>query len=427
MKKTLVALAALAATGAYAQVTIDGFFNGSVDMFSISGRAAGNASETRVSDNTSRINFRVNEDMGRGLSAVGLFELRFPIDQNSRINALCGTVQTQAAIASGLAATGATTAQTASTCAVPNPVNSGNAHVGLSSNTLGAIRLGRQDIHYIENGSFNPVGLPTIHNAAGVLHTAAAGATVGRATRSANLIWWTSPVVNGLQGTVGYSTNSYAASGQQDTENDLASNQRQGSTTYLRLGYNVGKLSLALSNINEKSDWIGTAPTATGTSATSAAGIQTTLGAQADRKGTTITAKYDLGVAKLGVAMADNESTAYTGGTMGNVSKRKSTQFGAQLPINAMSAVALTYTKVGNVTANGAETAASGATHTTLAYNYDLSKRTQLVVAATQLSNDSSASHGLFYNADNVIGSIGSGANAGEKHKVNSIGLRHTF
>jgi len=423
MKKTLVALAALAATGAYAQVTIDGFFNGSVDMFSISGRAAGNASETRVSDNTSRINFRVNEDMGRGLSAVGLFELRFPIDQNSRINALCGTVAAQTAIASGAA--GATTAQTASTCAVPNPVNSGNAHVGLSSNTLGAIRLGRQDIHYIENGSFNPVGLPTIHNAAGVLNTAAAGAFVGRTSRSANLIWWTSPVVNGLQGTVGYSTNSYAASGQQDGENDLASSQRQGSTTYLRLGYNVGKLSLALSNINEKSDWIGSAATATGV--TGAAATQTASGANADRKGTTITAKYDLGVAKLGVAMADNESTAYTGGTMGNVSKRKSTQFGAQLPINAMSAVALTYTKVGNVTTAGTEAAATGATHTTLAYNYDLSKRTQLVVAATQLSNDSSASHGLFYNADNVIGSIGSSANAGEKHKVNSIGLRHAF
>jgi len=423
MKKTLVALAALAATGAYAQVTIDGFFNGSVDMFSISGRAAGNASETRVSDNTSRINFRVNEDMGRGLSAVGLFELRFPIDQNSRINALCGTVAAQTAIASGAA--GATTAQTASTCAVPNPVNSGNAHVGLSSNTLGAIRLGRQDIHYIENGSFNPVGLPTIHNAAGVLNTAAAGAFVGRTSRSANLIWWTSPVVNGLQGTVGYSTNSYAASGQQDGENDLASSQRQGSTTYVRLGYNVGKLSLALSNINEKSDWIGSAATATGV--TGAAATQTASGANADRKGTTITAKYDLGVAKLGVAMADNESTAYTGGTMGNVSKRKSTQFGAQLPINAMSAVALTYTKVGNVTTAGTEAAATGATHTTLAYNYDLSKRTQLVVAATQLSNDSSASHGLFYNADNVIGSIGSSANAGEKHKVNSIGLRHAF
>jgi len=348
-----------------------------------------------------------------------LFELRFPIDQNSRINALCGTVAAQTAAA-------ATVAQTASTCAVPNPVNSGNAHVGLSSKTLGAIRLGRQDIHYIENGSFNPVGLPTIHNAAGVLNTAAAGAFVGRTSRSANLIWWTSPVVNGLQGTVGYSTNSYAASGQQDTENDLASSQRQGSTTYVRLGYNVGKLSLALSNINEKSDWIGSAATATGV--TGAAATQTASGANADRKGTTITAKYDLGVAKLGVAIANNESNAYAAGALtGTLSKRKSTQFGAQLPINAMSAVALTYTKVGNVTTAGTEAAATGATHTTLAYNYDLSKRTQLVVAATQLSNDSSASHGLFYNADNVIGSIGSSANAGEKHKVNSIGLRHAF
>jgi len=40
MKKTLVALAALAATGAYAQVTISGYFGGSYDNVTITNPAA---------------------------------------------------------------------------------------------------------------------------------------------------------------------------------------------------------------------------------------------------------------------------------------------------------------------------------------------------------------------------------------------------
>ena len=405
MKKSLIALAALAATGAsFAQssVTISGFFNGSYDAMSISGRtSASNKSENRVSDNASRILFNVVEDLGGGMSALGQFDLRIPLDQQPRLNALCGTT-------------------TATTCAVPNPVPSGNQHVGLSSTAWGAVRLGRQDIHFTENGNFNPVSLPTLHNAAGVLVTAAAGQAVGRTTRSANLIWWTSPVMNGLGATVGYSTNSYATSGYQDGENDLASSQRKGATTYFRLGYTAGKLNLALSNINEKSDWIGSAATASGVSGLAAS--QTAQGAVADRKGTIVSAKYDFGVVKAGVAYAQNESTAMAAGAAGATTKRKNTQFGLGLPVNPVSDLALTYTKIGD-----AGTANAGGTHTTLAYSYNLSKRTQLVAAYTSLKNETAGAHSLFYNADNVIGSIGSTAAAGEKHTVTSVGVRHSF
>ncbi len=438
MKKTLVALASLAiAGGASAQVTITGFFNGSYDNFSITNTTrTSNTSENRVTDNSSRIIFGVNEKLTNDLNAIGQFDLRFSVDQTARVNAVCATpaVATQDAIAN-TSAGGVVAAQTSATaggCAVPNPVSSGNSHLGLSSKTMGTIRLGRQDIHYTEGGNFNPVGLGTIHSAAGLANTAAAGATVGRASRSANLIWWTSPKFNNMDVTAGYSTNSTAASGQQDTENDLASNQRKGGTTYLRVSYADGPLSLVYSTINEKSDWIGTAATAPALSLGSTAAAQTAVGAQAaqtqqaDRNGNVFTAKYDFGKFKLGGAYWQNESTAYTAGASGDTSKRGAWQMGLGFPMGA-SNLAVTYTKLGTVKANGVEAANTGATHTTLAYSYDFSKTTQGVLAYTSLANSSSGAHSLFYNGDNVLGSIGSSAVAGERHSVSSVGLRVGF
>jgi hypothetical protein len=224
--------------------------------------------------------------------------------------------------------------------------------------------------------------------------------------------------------TAGYSTNSTAGSGLQDTENDLASSQRKGGTTYLRVSYADGPLSLVYSTINEKSDWIGTAATAPGVTGGPAA--QTAQTAQADRNGGVLTAKYDFGKFKLGGAYWQNESKAYSAGAAGNTFKRGAWQMGLGFPMGA-SNLAVTYTKLGTVKENGVEAANSGATHTTLAYSYDFSKTTQGVLAYTSLANSSSGAHSLFYNADNVLGSIGSTAAAGERHSVSSVGLRVGF
>ncbi|MFZ9261610.1 MAG: porin, partial [Limnohabitans sp.] len=117
MKKTLVALAALAATGAYAQVTISGYFGGSYDNVTITNPAAsrtGNKSENRISDHSSRVVFNATEDLGGGLSAIGQFDLRFKLDATSRI---------QAETASAFTPTGAAanTATVAGTGPLTNP------------------------------------------------------------------------------------------------------------------------------------------------------------------------------------------------------------------------------------------------------------------------------------------------------------------
>jgi predicted porin len=88
---------------------------------------------------------------------------------------------------------------------------------------------------------------------------------------------------------------------------------------------------------------------------------------------------------------------------------------------------AVTYTVVGSVKVNGVESAATGATSLGLAYSYDLSKRTQVFAGIQSITNNTNGAHGLFYNGDNVVGSIGSAPAAGEKLSVTSFGVRHSF
>jgi len=426
MKKTLVALAAIAATSAFAQstVTISGFANMSYDLFSISqGKAASartsNTSEDRVTDNSGRIIFNSNEDLGGGMRAFWQVDVRPLMDATARTTVVCTTPAVAAQTAGGSVV--AQTAATAGVCAPGlNVLNGGNSHIGLSG-SLGSIRMGRQDIHYTEGGNFAPVSNPTIHSHAGLLVTAAAGQAVGRTSRTANLIWYTSPTFNGFGGTLGYSTNGASTSGWSDVENDIASAQRKGSTQYARLGYAQGPVTAVLSYINEKSDYIGTAA-----DATSGATSYTAQGPVADRNGTIVSVKYDLGVAKLGIASSSANSTAMTAGVAGVVSKRTNTQFGVGVPMGA-SNFALTYTRVGNVSASGVETANTGASAVALAYSYDLSKRTQLFAGMQTITNKSAGAHGLFYNADNAVGTAGSAPAAGEKHSVTSFGIRHNF
>jgi hypothetical protein len=428
MKKSLIALAALSVISgtsmAQSSVSISGFGNLSYDLFSVAkGNAAaartGNTSEDRVADNSSRIIFNSIEDLGGGMRAFVQVDMRPSMDAGSRLNALSATPAVAAQAA------GATVvAQTAASAAVANPgvnpLNGGNSHIGLS-NSMGAIRLGRQDIHYTEGGNFAPASQPTIHGHNGFL-VAANGVSVGRTSRTANLIWYTSPTMNGLTGTVGYSTSGYSGSGTVDVENDMASAQRKGSTKYARLGYVNGPVTAAYSWIDEKADYTGAAATnLTGTAATFAA-----ANAQADRGGNILSLKYDLGVAKLGVAVSNTESTAMAAGVAGAKSTRRNTQFGIGIPMGA-SNFAVTRTTVGKLTTSGAVVADSGATALGLVYSYDLSKRTQVFAGMTTITNQAAANQSLFYNADNAVGSAGSTALAGEKHSVTSFGVRHSF
>ena len=405
MKKTLIAMAALVATSAFAQssVTISGFFHGSYDTFSVKNAAAsrtGNKSENRVTDNSSRIIFGVVEDLGGGLSAVGQVDMRFALDAQQRFapDDLPGAATVNP---SGF------------------PGATGNNHVGLSSKTMGAIRLGRQDIHYTEGAHFNHTSAGTLASSINVLHTnGSAGGSIANWSRTPNLLWYTSPTIGGLNATLGYSTNGTRTSGgYMEQENDMATNQRKGSTAYQRLSYTNGPLALVYSNIESKSDWLNTGTISAGASVNSKAQNR------ADQKGSIVTAKYTMGDFSVGYAASQTSNTNTT--TLVET-KNSNNQLGLGYKTGAHN-LAYTITNKGENKVAGVTAANTGAKQTTLVYGYDLSKRTSIGVAMVALTNESANAGSLFYNGENAVGSYGSAAVAGEKHTATVFSLKHTF
>ena len=89
--------------------------------------------------------------------------------------------------------------------------------------------------------------------------------------------------------------------------------------------------------------------------------------------------------------------------------------------------LAYTLTNKGDNKVAGVTVANTGAKQTSLVYGYDLSKRTSIGIAMVALTNEASSNNSLFYNAENAVGSYGSGALAGEKHSATSISLKHSF
>jgi predicted porin len=138
MKKTLVALAALAATSAFAQsfVTLSGRASMDVSTYQATGSTAGEASDlknrVRVADTSSRITFAAQEDLGGGTKAGVYCETGINIDNGS---------------STGQADTN--NANTSTFCS-----REGRMYYG---NNTAEVRLGRQNVWWTQ-GALNEVG-----------------------------------------------------------------------------------------------------------------------------------------------------------------------------------------------------------------------------------------------------------------------------
>jgi predicted porin len=382
-------------------------------MFSVknahANRALTNKSENRVTDNSSRIIFGMVEDLGGGLSAVGQVDMRFALDAQNRVGP-----DDQP---------GATKVNP-----VANTFTSGNNHVGLSSKTMGAIRLGRQDIHYTEGAHFNHTSAATIVSSINVLHSnGSSGVGIANWSRTPNLLWYTSPTINGLNATLGYSTNGTRTSGGfMEQENEMASNQRKGSTAYQRLSYTNGPVALVYSNVNSKSDWV-TASTALLVNTNTAAPFGNSQSQnRADQSGSILSAKYTMGDFSVGYAIAQTATKPSSGTSLGVETKNSNNQLGLGYKTGAHN-LAYTITNKGDNKVAGVTAANTGAKQTSLVYGYDLSKRTSVGIAMVNLKNESASSNSLFYNGENAVGSYGSSALPGETHKATAISIKHTF
>jgi predicted porin len=236
MKKTLIALAAVAATGAaFAQSSVTMF--GIVDM-ALTSIDEGGQSETSLANEgqmSNRIGFRGVEDLGGGLSAEFWLEAGFSGD-------------------TGVGATSAT-----------NTALSFNRRSTLGvKGGFGEVRLGRDYTPTFSNHSaytvFGTNGLGNSLNTFGFLDS---GATTG--VRANNAISYFTPNISGFTGHLMVGLKEDAAA---NTPNEY---------TGLRLAYNAGPLSASLATASEGA----------------------TIGEVDSYKRTNLGVTYDFGVAKV--------------------------------------------------------------------------------------------------------------------------------
>ena len=382
MNKKLVAVAVaglFAAPAAFAQssVTISGLLKGGFESQKYSNSARANNSGSGVVDDSSRIVFNVVEDLGGGLQAIGQLDMRVKPDDH----------QGAATAASNLV--------------------SGNSHFGLRHKEWGRIFIGRQDLHYFntetniaDKGSLRSSSISLLsYVGAGAATSAIAGAT-----RTSNVVHYTTPNWGGFTMIAAYSSNPSA------TDADIGSGTRKGSAFNLNPNFAAANWQVGYSYWSAKPDAPGVVP---------GVGVDKERG---DRLYGSYVFPFGL---KIGGAYDKAKRTA-VGGALAN--KRNAWSLPASYTWGNHS-VHVHYTRAENDKATAADDSAK---MWGMAYAYDLSKRTSVALTYAQIKNAANGTYNFF--TSNSLGIGGSGAAAGtgttlagEDPKMWAVTLRHAF
>jgi len=191
MQKKLIAaaVAGLLSVPAFAQsnVTISGLVKAGWESYKLTDCTAGFScrTESRVSDQSSRIIFNVLEDLGGGLKAWAQIDSRYANDLGG------------------------------------GAIGSGNTGVGFMGN-WGKFTIGRWDVHYSEFGAIESnragslqtlLGNGMMSQVSGQVGAGGVWNVVANGTRTPNLLMWDSPNWNGFTARLAYSTNAFATEG----------------------------------------------------------------------------------------------------------------------------------------------------------------------------------------------------------------------
>ena len=337
MKKTLIALAALAATASFAQssVTVYGIADASYGEWTATTAAGVKTATKGISSqqSVSRVGFRGEEDMGGGLKANFTFEYYVEPDNGSGIGA--GT------------ATG--TASTARQAFAGISGGFGSLNVGTQT-TFIALTNGTSDFH----GGVNTAGYSIGNN---------------QNSRRTNMIQFVSPNVSGF--TAGVQLG-FAG----------ASNVVTGDNTAVRVTYANGPLTVAAATETTKLTKLSVRNFGAALNADFAnvSGTQDITASDAgDRKRNAYGATYDLGVAKLGATHTDGQA-----GTSTSIGRFEVNSLGVQVPMGAVTLNATADS--GKITDVDANTSQKLSAYQLSAY-YALSKRTNLYVIVGEVKN----------------------------------------
>jgi len=441
MKKSLIALAALAAVGAasaQSSVTLYGLVDiGYGSHETVTRDGSGKIKSSGVMDGANagnRIGFRGTEDLGGGLKA------NFVIEQG--INVTNGALFTQRAGATGhqidgFSASGAATALSGAAGAYTSGTNR-QSYLGLSSDKLGSVRIGYQytalyELAALSGYAVGSEGVPGadkahLHGSAGV------GGT------RANMIQYISPSISGFTARVQYG----AGTGRETVESTAAGTNGLTTDNARRMGlmlqYANGPISAsaAYTNMRLRSGNVNAAGAQqVAAASTSIFGVGPANGAAAGsavQTGLSRTANlfqlggsYDFGVAKLaGTYNSGNNGGAATAaaaaaGVTAIKSTYKAYQIGVTVPFGAI----VPFIAYGRATtdsdaANGA--AASGSTAATkrtedykqfqAGVRYSLSKRTTAYAFYGRTTNEAAAI---------------TGAASAYKDSKTVVGVAHSF
>jgi len=403
MKKSLVALAALAATGAFAQssVTLSGTFDLSVQNAKNDATSVQSMAKNGMA--SSRIQFAGTEDMGQGMKA----------------NFICDTTLTPNA---GLGYTAGATGATSSTNTAATATTSLCDRTGMVgvSGGFGTINLGGDYTPLFRlTGVADPFGTNGVaswYNLAGSIArgglvtgdlsgsttfatgtsasyaypafaaTASTGALAYssvasvNATRANNTVTYTSPTFNGVSASVMQIING--------TAGNVATGD-QGAGYSARVRYDAGPLTLAVGAQSVKHATNYTATTA----GTAVADLDTTL----------LVGSYDLGMAKVSFGYQTQEFQGLKG---------TDSILGLVVPMGA-GTIKASYSKKSVDTFDS--TGAFGAKQLGLAYIYALSKRTDAYVQYGRVTNGANSQYGVLT------------PTAGASSTAYQAGLRHAF
>ncbi|HYD58629.1 MAG TPA: porin [Burkholderiales bacterium] len=386
MQKKLLAVAvagALASPLAMAQsaVTISGVFKVGIDNYRVSNSTrAGNKSETRVTDNSSRMIFGITEDLGGGLSGIAQLDARPQLDD-----------------------------------AGGNFAESGNTWVGIRSTSLGTITLGRHDLHYGKQPD-DTAALAGALMAASVslMDFTENGQAIAGATRTSNVIRYDSPNWSGFAFTAAYSTN---ATGD---EADLSSTQRKGNAWNFNPSYTTSNWQVGWSHWRRKADAPSAAGTFTLNATTGVVAAGTPSAGSADQESNSFYGFMRFGAIKVGLGI--NQSEVENPLTGAKTQDRRAWT----VPVSWTAGphhLAGHYTRAGDDDITGNE---SGANMFAIAYSYLLSKRTSVGLTYARINNDTNAAYNFFTNTGG-LGSTSSTMTNGEDGRLLALTVRHSF
>jgi predicted porin len=275
-------MAVVAGAQAQSSVTVYGVVDVNVTSTDVAGSAASNNGSTSLGNNalaTSRLGFKGTEDLGSGLKAE--FNLEGALTPTT------GTMGTTSTTGNG--------SENVSSSVLFNR----EAWVGLSSNTLGSIRVGRSDITGTQ-GLDSTVGQAgNLSDAAGNLGFDAAG-----------VVRYTTPTWNGFSAQVGYINASTPTSAESSTVDASVGEATSGQMKSIYAQYESGKLGVYAGQTSNR------------TSITAG---------DFGQKETTYGAKYDFGVVAIGAYQQKKDaSTTTIDGTNGDI---KQTIVSASAPV----------------------------------------------------------------------------------------------